>query len=382
MRQSKTVRRLAVAIGVAGAAFAGLAPTDLGRASAASSSAFVLSTVAKADSPMALIWDPATGGQFVVEKRGTIRLLAGKPLAPTGVALDIKSDVSDGGEQGLLGAAFSRDGSLLFVNLTNSDGDTEIREYAWKNNAADPSSQRLLLAIDQPYANHNGGHIVVDADGLLWIGTGDGGAGGDPENRAQNLDSLLGKMLRIDPRPDGSKPYRIPAGNPFAKGGGQPEIWAYGLRNPWRYDIDATGKRLFIGDVGQGTYEEVNVVSLSKPGTNFGWKLREGKHAFEGGKRPKGAVDPMAEYSHKDGCSVTGGVFYTGKSLRGLAGRYLYGDYCKGWIASVGQRTTGGAWQSRKLGVTLANLSSFNTAPDGEVWVTSTAGDIARLSGR
>lgn len=363
--------------------FGGLRHVGSRSASAASgSSAFRLTTVATANSPIAVIWHPTTKAPFVVEKVGTIRMLAGKPLAPMGIALDLTKEVSSGGEQGLLGAAFSRNGSLLFVNLTNTAGDTEIREYAWQTISADATRERLLLSITQPYGNHNGGHVVVDAEGMLWIGTGDGGSGGDPQNRAQNVDSLLGKMLRIDPRPDDTRPYRIPAGNPFAERGGRPEVWALGLRNPWRYDIDAEGRRLFIGDVGQGTYEEISVVSLDRPGTNFGWKLREGKHAFEGGRKPTGSVDPVTEYSHADGCSVTGGVFYRGKSLKGLAGRFLYGDFCKGWIASVGQRTTGGVWQSRRLGVTLDNLASFNTAPDGEVWVTSTSGTIGRLSGR
>jgi glucose/arabinose dehydrogenase len=374
------MRKLIVGL-VAAASTATIGLTTLPPATAASS-AFKLTKVASAKSPMAVIWHPQTRAPFVVEKGGTIRILAGKPLSPTGTALDISSQVSDGGEQGLLGAAFSRDGSKLYVNLTNTDGDTEVREYGWGNNQAITSTKRLLLSIDQPYGNHNGGNVLVDADGMLWIGTGDGGSGGDPENRAQNLDSLLGKMLRIDPRPDGTRAYGIPDGNPFASGGGRPEIWAYGLRNPWRYDIDPIGRRMFIADVGQGKYEEVSVVSLDQPGANLGWKLREGTHAFEGGDKPAGAIDPVTEYSHSDGCSVTGGVFYTGKSLKGLSGRYLYGDYCKGWIASVGQRTANGPWQSRKLGLTLTNLSSFNTAPDGEVWVTSTSGTIGRLSGR
>jgi glucose/arabinose dehydrogenase len=349
---------------------------------ASAASAFRLVKVASASSPIAVLWDPSTKVPLVVEKTGTIRALVGSPLSPGPALLDVADEVSDGGEQGLLGAAFSRDGSLLYVNLTNDDGDTEIREYRWVDGAAVPATKRLLITIDQPYGNHNGGHLVVDSTGLLWIGTGDGGAGGDPENRAQNLDSLLGKMLRIDPRQDGQRAYRIPAGNPFAGGGGRPEIWAHGLRNPWRYDIDESGRRLFIADVGQGSVEEVSVVSLDKPGANFGWKLREGSRAFEGGKKPSGAVDPITEYSHSDGCSVTGGVFYRGSALKGLAGRFLYGDYCKGWIASVGKRSANGPWQSRKLGVTLANLSSFNAAPNGEVWVTSTSGTIAKLGSR
>jgi glucose/arabinose dehydrogenase len=330
---------------------------------------------------MGVIWHPTTKVPYVIEQSGKVRALEGSPLKAGKVALDVSKEISTGGEQGLLGAAFGRDGSLLFVNLTNSEGDTEIREYRWVSGAVVAASSRLILEVPQPYSNHNGGHVLVDAAGLLWIGMGDGGSAGDPENVAQNLESLLGKMLRIDPRPEGDKPYRIPPDNPFVDGGGRPEIWAYGLRNPWRYDIDANGKRLFIGDVGQGAIEEVSMVSLARPGGNFGWKLREGSKAYDGGAKPVGAIDPIAEYSHSDGCSITGGVFYRGKALKGLGGRYFYGDFCKGWIASVGQ-TSEGVWKSRKLGVTVSNLSSFNTTPDGEIWVTSTSGSIHRLTSR
>jgi glucose/arabinose dehydrogenase len=378
--RSRYVRWIAVAAAIV--VGAGTVATP----SAEGAGAFRLIYLGSATSPVAVIWNSTEPAAFVVQQGGVISKLDGKPLAPLGKALDVSEDVSDGGEQGLLGAAFSADGSLLYVNLTNKKGDTEIREYAWKNSAAVVNTKRLLLTIEQPYSNHNGGHIMVGSDGMLWIGTGDGGSGGDPENRAQNPDSLLGKMIRIDPLAessgDGSRAYSIPEGNMFAKGGGRPEIWAIGLRNPWRYDFDRTGKRLFIGDVGQGKIEEVSVVSTDKSGANFGWKLREGTNSFEGGKKPAGAIDPITEYSHSDGCSITGGVFYTGKLLPGLKGRYLYGDYCKGWIASVGQRTTGGKWQSRKLGVKLENLSSFNTTPQGEVWVTSTSGTISAISGR
>jgi glucose/arabinose dehydrogenase len=368
-----------VAVAMVVSAFA--STTSSTAVAAASSGAFRAVKVATADKPIGVMWHPTTKAPYVIEQSGKIRALEGAPLKPGTVALDVTKQISTGGEQGLLGAAFANDGELLFVNLTNSDGDTQIREYRWESGVAAASSMRLVLEIAQPYSNHNGGHVVVDAAGLLWIGMGDGGSGGDPENVAQNLDSLLGKMLRIDPRPDGNKPYRIPADNPFVGGGGRPEIWAYGLRNPWRYDIDPTSKRLFIGDVGQSEIEEINVVPLSRPGANFGWKLREGSKAFNGGAKPAGALDPITEYSHSDGCSVTGGVFYRGKSLKGLAGRYFYGDYCKGWIASVGQ-TSAGVWKSRKLGVTVSNLSSFNTTPDGEMWVTSTSGSIHRLTSR
>ncbi len=360
-----------------------LAPVSL-PADAASGSAYRLTRVAKAASPIGVVWHPQTKAPYVVEQGGRVRpITAGKVGAPV---LDVSKEVSHGGEQGLLGAAFANDGSKLFVNLTNGDGDTEIREYAWVNKAADRSSSRLLLTVDQPYGNHNGGGLAVDEKGLLWIGLGDGGSSGDPENRAQNLDSLLGKMLRIDPTPAGSKPYSIPDDNPFASGGGKPEIWAYGLRNPWRFDLDQQNDRLFIGDVGQNAYEEINAVALDRPGVNYGWKLREGKHAYDDGKAPEGAVDPVYEYPHDDGCSVTGGVVYRGKKLRGLDGVYLFGDYCKGWIALLNQRDAGNPetakWSSRRLGITVSNLSSLNRAPDGEVWVTSTSGQISQISSR
>jgi glucose/arabinose dehydrogenase len=366
----------AAAIGL-GTAIVGTAFTT---SATAASKGYRLIKVADAKSPMAVIWHPKTRVPVVVEKEGTLRSLAGKPLTPIGMVLDLTKEVSTGGEQGLLGAAFSNDGSLIYVNLTNTDGDTEIREYQFANDVAAASSKRVLLTIDQPYGNHNGGHIIMDSKGLLWIGMGDGGSGGDPENYAQNLDSLLGKMLRIDPRPNGSSPYTIPADNPFVQGGGKPEIWAYGLRNPWRYDLDESTGRLFIGDVGQNEVEEVNMVTTKQAGANFGWKLREGSRAYNGGKKPTGAIDPITEYRHSDGCSITGGVVYRGTQLSALRGKYLYGDYCKGWIAAVGPGVGGKGWITRKLGITMNNLVSFNRAPWGDVWVTSADGTISSIA--
>jgi glucose/arabinose dehydrogenase len=351
------------------------------RSNAANSSAFKVVTKGTANSPVAVIWDPKSKAPLVVEQGGVI-----KPLKPTkenpAVALDVTKEVSSGGERGLLGATFSNDGSYLYVDLTNEKGDTEIREYGWAGGFVVDKSVRTLLTIEQPYSNHNGGGLKVDSEGMLWIGMGDGGSAGDPENRAQNPDVLLGKILRINPRPVGSAPYGIPTDNPFASGGGRPEIWAIGLRNPWRFDIDEKGRRLFIGDVGQNKFEEVNAVSLKAAKPNFGWRLREGMHPYEGDAAGIATVAPITEYPHREGCSVTGGVFYTGKALPGLAGRFFYGDYCKGWIASIGQRSPGAPWKTRKLGVTFENLSSFNTAPDGEIWLTSTKGTIALLTGR
>jgi glucose/arabinose dehydrogenase len=343
-------------------------------------SAYRLVKVASAKSPVGVVWHPTTALPYVIEQGGRLRpIVTTKVGAP---ALDVSKDVSTGGEQGLLGAAFSPDGSLLFVNLTNPEGDTEIREYSWSAGKADATTKRIVLDIDQPYSNHNGGHLIVDSAGLLWIGMGDGGSSGDPEGRAQNLDSLLGKMLRIDPRPDvaNKKGYSIPPDNPFVSGGGRPEIWASGLRNPWRFDIDPGSKKLLIGDVGQNEYEEVSVVGLSQAGANFGWNLREGTRAYNKGIAPEGAIEPIYEYPHSDGCSVTGGVVYRGQRLRGLAGSYVFGDYCKGWIGLLTERN--GKWVHRKLGVKIDNLSSLNRAPDGEVWVTSTGGAVAKIDRR
>lgn len=371
--------RARLAIGLAGATLSlaiGLV-LPLSKPSQAAS-AYRLVPIAKATSPVGVVWNPVTKEPFVIEQRGTFRGISAGKIDKT-PALDVTKEISDGGEQGLLGATFSNDATSLFVNLTNKDGDTEIRKYSWKDGKADQTSMRLILRIDQPYSNHNGGNIVVDENGWLWIGTGDGGSAGDPEARAQNLDSLLGKMLRIDPTPDGSgKQYSIPPTNPFVQGGGRPEIWASGLRNPWRYDLDRANKRLWIGDVGQGDYEEVNVIGSEKGGANFGWDLREGTHPFEGGKLPPGATDPVYEYSHsKDGCSITGGVVYRGTQLRGLAGSFLFGDYCQGWIGLLTERK--GKWSTRRLGLKVTNVSSFNRAPNGEVWVTSTQGSISQI---
>jgi Glucose / Sorbosone dehydrogenase len=346
----------------------------------AASSAYRLVKVATAKSPVGVIWHPVTKKPYVIEQGGTIRPAGlGAPAPPV---LDVSKQVSTGGEQGLLGASFSNDGNFLYVDLTNTDGDTEIREYQWKGAATDTDSKRVLLSIDQPYSNHNGGNVVVDSKGYLWIGMGDGGSGGDPEKRAQNTDSLLGKLLRINPIGDGDKPYSIPSDNPFVSGGGRPEIWATGLRNPWRFDIDTPRNQIFIGDVGQDKYEEVNVASLDQVSPNFGWNLREGMHAYGSGAKPAGVIDPVYEYPHKEGCSVTGGVVYRGTRLRGLAGSYFFGDYCKGWLAITTNRGDSGKWTTRKLGLTLTNLSSLNRTPDGEIWVTSTSGAISLIDAR
>ena len=353
-----------------------LAALVTGGATARSASRYALRKVATADRPVGLYVAPGSPTLFVVEQTGRIRPLSGSKLgAPV---LDVSEDVSTGAEQGLLGVAWSRTGDRLYVDLTNRDGDTEIREYAWKEGRADASTERLVLMVDQPYQNHNGGQLVVDRQGLLWIGMGDGGSSGDPQKRAQNPKQLLGKILRIDPAANGSAPYSIPVDNPYADGaGGAPEVWAIGLRNPWRFTIDADTQRLIVGDVGQGAWEEIDVLPLDEPGVNLGWSKREGRHAFEGGARPPGAVEPVYEYSHSLGCSVTGGVVYRGKALSELRGDYLFADYCRGRIGALRPGLT--SWAYRPLGVTLTQLTSFGVDSDGEVWVTSGAGSVSKL---
>jgi glucose/arabinose dehydrogenase len=230
--------------------------------------------------------------------------------------------------------------------------------------------------VNQPYANHNGGGLVVTSDGVLWIGLGDGGSGGDPKGNAQNQRVLLGKILRIKPTPTATKPYEIPAGNVTGKGA-RPEIWAFGLRNPWRFDIDEKNARIWIGDVGQNEYEEVNVASTKTVNANFGWKLREGFHAFKGGKLPKGAIDPLFNYKHGDlGCSVTGGVVYQGTDLPELTGAFLYSDYCNGdiRIANAGDKKT------TSLGIKAETVSSFGTDGNREAYVTSLDGAVYKLA--
>ena len=207
--------------------------------------------------------------------------------------LDLTGSVSTGGEQGLLGLAFSPDGGRLYVNYTDPAGDTRIVEYAFADGRADPGSARELLIVDQPFANHNGGNLVFGPDGMLWIGLGDGGGGNDPQGNAQSLGTLLGKMLRIDPRPSGGRPYTVPPDNPFVgTDGARGEIWAFGLRNPWRYSFDKATGDLWIGDVGQNAREEVDFTPAGSPGgLNYGWPGLEGNRS-NSGSAPSGAVAP------------------------------------------------------------------------------------------
>ncbi len=257
-------------------------------------------------------------------------------------------------------------------------GDTVIARYLASGDRADPASEVILLRIPQPFANHNGGALAFGPDGYLYIGTGDGGSGGDPQGNGQSVNTLLGKILRLDV--DGGEPYAVPADNPFAgSGGGAPEIWAYGLRNPWRIAFDGPTGDLYIGDVGQNRWEEIDVVPAGAPGgANFGWNVREGLHAYAGDSSA-GLVDPAAEYSHDLGCSVTGGVVVRDPALPAWDGTYLYGDYCSGRVWGL-RRSADGAWLNGPLFETGVSISSFGEGSDGRVYLLDYAGTIYRLA--
>ena len=322
-----------------------------------------------------------SGRLFVVEQNGVIRVFADGAILPDPF-LDIDEQVgSDGNEQGLLGLAFHPDyehNGFFYINYTDIQGDTVIAHFqvSADANVADASSQKILLQVDQPYPNHNGGHLEFSPDGLLYAGLGDGGSQGDPQGNGQSLETYLAKILRIDV--NSGDPYAIPADNPFATGGGLPEIWAYGLRNPWRFSFDRATGDLYIADVGGSQWEEVNFLSAGAPGgTNFGWDFMEGLHSHEG-TAPQGLTAPVAEYEHGGRCSVTGGYVYRGQALPAWQGVYFYGDYCSGEILGL-VHNADGSWESRVLFDTGFLITSFGLDEAGEIYVLDRAGGLYQL---
>ncbi len=328
-----------------------------------------------------------TGRLAFLEQEGKIRVFQGDRLASTPF-LDIRDRVgSRGSEQGLLGIAFHprySENGYFYINYTDRNGDTVIARFqALPPTAekADPLSEVILLQIAQPYANHNGGAVIFGKDGYLYLGLGDGGSAGDPQNNAQSLTTYLGKILRIDVNND--ERYSIPPSNPWANGGGLAEIWAYGLRNPWRMSFDRQSGDLYIGDVGQNRWEEINVVSAGASGDlNFGWKYFEGTHPYEGTPpTDRHFIPPIYEYGHDQGCSVTGGVVYRGNKLTEWNGIYLFGDYCSGWVDGLRQLPDGN-WQHQRLFTDLGRIASFGEDEDGEVYVIDHGGVVYRLEQR
>jgi glucose/arabinose dehydrogenase len=328
--------------------------------------------------PIAIAWRKGDNHMYVAEQTGHVRVLTSGRVVGTSLTL---TDISNGGEQGLLGLTFSPDGTKMYVDYTDHNGDTRVAEYTMNGTTAVTSSRRQLLFEDQPYANHNGGEVTFGPDGKLYITLGDGGSAGDPNNVAQDLGSRLGKILRMDPHPHGNAPYTVPLDNPFVGvSGARPLIWMYGLRNPWRWSFDGTTGDVWIGDVGQDLYEEVDwaPASIRNSGVNWEWSLREGFHAYKGDPPPNGR-DPIIERAHSLGdCAVIGGYVYRGTAIPDLQGAYVYGDLCTGVIRAAVQ--SGGAIvQSADLGINVSQLTSFARGPTGNLFALSLAGTIQRI---
>ena len=331
-----------------------------------------------------------SGRLFIVEQGGRILVMKGGVVLPTAF-LDIRSLVASGGERGLLSVAFHPDfgtNGVFVVDYTRSTGhvgDTVIARYKAVpgSDVADGTSGQTLLIVTQPQANHNGGGLSFGPDGYLYVGMGDGGSGGDvgsghaPQGNGQSLASLLGKMLRIDVPATG--PYTVPASNPNLGSGARREIWSYGLRNPWRFSFDRVTHDLYIGDVGQDAWEEVDVrPATSKGGENFGWPVFEGNHVYRSGARLTGDVKPTAEYSHTGGsCSVTGGYVYRGQNIASMFGFYVFGDYCSGVLRTLVLYR--GHWTMATLMDTSFLISSFGEDESGELYLVSLEGAIYRF---
>jgi len=329
------------------------------------------------------------GRLFIVEQPGRVRIVDGGGLRPAPF-LDIRDRVRDSAnEQGLLGLAFHPDyahNGRFFVNYTDLAGDTVVAEYARSDgdpDRSDPSSEAIIMSIQQPFSNHNGGDIAFGPDTYLWIATGDGGSGGDPHGNGQNLQTLLGKLLRVDV--DNGSTYTIPPDNPFTDDPeARDEIWALGLRNPWRFSFDRETGDLYIGDVGQSSLEEINFESRLDPGgRNYGWNTMEGSSCYQSSTcSTDGLTLPVAEYSHASGCSVTGGYVYRGSRFPDLDGLYLYGDFCSGTLWALAPAGTGG-WTVAVVAETGAGIASFGEDEDGELYLTDLgSGTVFMITGR
>ncbi len=337
--------------------------------------------------PLYLTAPPDDSRLFILEKGGRIRIVRHDSLLPEPF-LDIAAQVSNGSEQGLLGLAFHPDyasNGRLFIDYTDTNGDTRIVEYhvGADPEHADPASARILLTIAQPYSNHNGGQVAFGPDGYLYVGMGDGGSGGDPQGHGQDPDDLLGSILRIDV--NGAAPYAVPPDNPWAdSAGARGEIWDIGLRNPWRFSFDRSTGDLYIADVGQSAQEEVDVSTSASGGgrgVNYGWNRMEGRSCFASDPCDQtGLVLPVVQYSHADGCSISGGYVYRGSAIPALQGHYFYSDFCQGWVRSF--RLENGVAADQRAWAELApggNVPSFGEDAAGELYVISAGGSVYRI---
>ena len=332
------------------------------------------------ESPVHLVSPPSDPRLFIVEQPGRIRIVE-RGMLLSEPFLDLTDRVGYGGERGLLSLAFHpryAENGTFFVNYTDRNGDTQVERYraSADSNRADPASGRLVLRVEQPYANHNGGHILFGPDGMLYIGMGDGGSGGDPHGNGQDPATLLGKLLRIDVS---QEPYAIPADNPTQRGMRR-EIWARGLRNPWRMAFDRETGLLYVAYVGQNHWEEVHVVPGRRPGINYGWNIMEGRHCF---RRPicdqRGLTLPVLEYGHDEGCSITGGLVYRGTRIPAAIGRYFFSDYCTGFVRSF-RYVNGAATELREWRLPrLRDVTSFGEDAEGEMYILTQDGTVRRI---
>lgn len=326
---------------------------------------------------------------FVVEKTGRIRIVKNGSLVATPF-LDVSSKVSNGSEQGLLGLAFHpgyASNGRFVVNYTDTSGDTRISVFQVSANpdVADPASEQIVLTIDQPYSNHNGGMVAFGPDGKLYIGMGDGGSGGDPQGNGQNRNALLGKILRFELSATGQ--LSVPSDNPFVgQPGIRPEIWSYGVRNPWRFSFDRQTRDFYMADVGQNAREEIHLSTSAVQfgrALNYGWNRMEGSACYSpsSGCNQSGLTLPVLDYGHSDGCSITGGYVYRGQDVPALQGLYFYADYCDGWVRSF--RWNGNAvteqreWPALKPG---GQVSSFGEDARGELYVMTAGGKVFRFA--
>jgi glucose/arabinose dehydrogenase len=331
------------------------------------------------ENPIHLASPPGDSRLFVVEQAGRIQVVVGdSSLAEP--FLDISDRVSSGGERGLLSVAFHPEfeaNGRFFVNFTDLDGVTRIERFVVgaDPDRAEPGSATLLLTIPQPYANHNGGHLLFGPDGMLYVAVGDGGAAGDPEENGQNRETLLGAILRLNVEGPGA--YSIPADNPWAGHASfRSEIWSYGLRNPWRLAFDPVLSLMYVADVGQNRREEINVVAAGAAGLNFGWNEMEGSICYDADVcEQDGLVLPAVEYDHSAGCSVTGGAVYRGSQIPAIRGHYFYSDFCRGWLRSFRYESEAVDHMEWEVG-SLDSVASFGTDGAGELYIVSRNGSI------
>lgn len=338
--------------------------------------------IAHLDKPLAMALRPGDDSFYIGEKGGRVRRVGRDGHVFANPVVDLSKEVSSGAEQGLVGVTFNPDGDRLYIGITDRQGDSRILEFAFDGTRAVASSRRQVLFLDQPHEFHNNGQVIFGPDGMLYLGFGDGGQVREYEHRAQDLGTLFGKVLRIDPRPTPTAPYRIPDDNPYSgRDGARPEVWQYGLRQPWRFTFDRLTHDFWVGDVGEAVTEEVDFLPAGVSGANFGWDSFEGSRPHLRNSPPEDHVLPVTEYEHgPDRCAVIGGYVYRGRLIPELQGAFVFGDLCGGNLTGLRQ-VNGKAQGIFDLGVEVERPTSFGEDADGELYVMSQAGGLFRLEG-